>query len=100
MSRYRTGTAVKLREPLRRSSWHKHGPVRVRRGARGEVLKTKRHWRKGRRYDVTFRRRRKAPKVVKSIPATKVQRRLTKVELQLLLVTALTLFAFAAQRFW
>jgi hypothetical protein len=100
MPRYRTGTAVKLREPLRRSRWHKHGPTRVRRGARGEVLKAKRHWRKGRRYDVTFQRRRKAPEVVKSIPASKVQRRLTKVELQLLLVTALTLSAVAAQRFW
>ena len=100
MAKYGPGTPVRMREPLRRWWWDKHGPVRVRRGARGEVLKAKRHWRKGRRYDVTFRRRRKAPKVVKSIPASKLQRRLTKLELQLLLVAALTLSAFAAQRFW
>jgi len=98
MPRYRTGTVVKLREPLRRSRWHKHGRVRLRRGARGAVLDARRHWRKGRRYDVAFHRRRRSDKAVKSIPASKVKRRLSKQEWELLVIPALVLIGLAALR--
>lgn len=94
--RYRTGTAVRLREPLRRNRWHKHGPVRVRRGARGSVRSSSRHWRKGTRYEVAFRRRRKPPRVVRSVPAAKLARRLPWTGLVLVML-ALALLALAPQ---
>jgi len=96
MGRYRAGTAVRLRQPLRRNRWHKHGPVRVRRGARGRVKGSSRHWRKGTRYEVAFVRWRRPPRVVRSVPAGKLARRLPWEAITLVLV-GLALLAVAPQ---
>jgi hypothetical protein len=101
MSRYRTGTAVKLREPLRRSRWHKHGRVRLRRGARGRVNTSRRHWRKGLRYEVAFRQRRRPPQVVRSVSADKLVRLVSmRSAAWLVLAGALALVVLAPEAVW
>jgi hypothetical protein len=95
MPRYSTGTPVRLREPLRRNRWHKHGPVRVRRGARGRVLTSSRHWRKGTRYNVAFRRWRRPEREVRSVPAAKLSRLLSGRHWMLLLAVVLALAVLA-----
>ena len=101
MARYRPGTAVKLREPLRRSRRHRHGPVRVKRGARGRVMTSNRHWRKGVRYDVSFKRWRRPNRVVRSVPAGKLARLLSRRGWALILLgVALTFLSIAPDRLW
>lgn len=73
MRRFKPGSSVRLTEPVRRGRRHKHGPARLKRGVRGRVKGSHRHWRKGVLYDLQVQKGRGPEQIVRSVPANKLK---------------------------